>query len=123
MMRHQFEVEIREVEAGRPRLFGVMLTEGRAASERRELFAPGSVNWPADGVGIQTQHHGEIEVRAQPVRHSDGRIEVRAEATDGIRAAIAAGARYMSVEFMSLREKVTRGGIREILEAFVPAPR
>lgn len=120
-MKRTFEVELREADSARPRLFGTMITEGRASSgSRAELFAPGSVQWPTEGVGIQTRHHGNVEVRAQPVRHQDGRIEVRAAATAGIRAAIAAGAKFMSVEFVSLRERVTKAGVREILEAFVP---
>ena len=120
-MRHVFEVEVRDAENGRPRLRGVMLTEGRAASGgRAEVFAPGAVRWPAEGVGILTRHHAEPEVHAQPVRHRDGRLEVIADATAAIREAVEAGRRFMSVEFVSLRERVTAGGVREILEALVP---
>ena len=121
-MKHTFAVEVRESEPGRrPRLYGTMIREGRAASGgRAELFAPGSVLWPTEGVGIQTKHHGPVEVRAQPVRERDGRIEVRADATDGIRAAIAAGRKWLSVEFVAIRERTTKGGVREVLEAFVP---
>ena len=120
-MKRTFQVEIREERAGRPRLYGTMVTEGRAASGgRAELFAPGSVQWPTEGVGIQTRHHGPVEVQAQPVRQRDGRIEVRGDATDAIRAAIAEGRRWLSVEFVSLRERTTKAGVREVLEAFVP---
>ena len=117
-MRHGFEVEIRE--DGRE-LRGVMIQEGRAASERRELFAPGSVEWPSEGVAVLTEHRGPVETRAQVVRESDGRLTITARATDAIRAAVEAGKRYMSVEFRSLAETRTAGGIREITRALVDA--
>ena len=112
-------VEIREAEGG-PHLYGTLIQEGRAARRRREIFVPGSVSWPVDGVGVLTRHHGEPAVRAIPERQSDGRITLRAKATVAICQAVAAGHRYMSVEFHAIRERVTEGGIREIQRAFVP---
>ena len=122
--RLAFEVEVRESDrAGyEPMLRGTMLTEGRAASGgRAEVFAPGSVEWPSTGVAILTEHRGAAEIRAHPVRHRDGRITLTARATDAIREAVKAGKRYMSVEFRSLEERTTRGGVREVLRAFVDA--
>lgn len=118
-MRRASPVEIRETEDG-PHLYGVLIQEGRAARRRREVFAPGAVEWPSDGVGILTRHHGTPEVRAIPERQSDGRITLKARVTDAIREAVNAGRRFMSVEFHSLREGRTEGGIREILRALVP---
>ncbi|MYA43131.1 MAG: hypothetical protein F4087_12260 [Gemmatimonadetes bacterium] len=113
------EAEIREANDG-PHLHGVLIQEGRAARRRREVFAPGAVRWPSDGVGILTRHHAAPEVRAVPERQADGRITLTARATAPIRAAVEAGRRFMSVEFHSLRERQTEGGIREILAALVP---
>ena len=119
-MRHSFEVECRESGDGKT-LRGVLVTEGRAASGgRRELFAPGSVQWPASGVGIALEHHGEPEVRAHPVREPNGEIRIETRATEAIAAAVASGKKWMSVEFVAIRERVTKGGVREILEAMVP---
>jgi len=112
-------VEIRERE-GVPPLYGVLIQEGRAATRRREVFAPGSVQWPSGGVAVLTRHRGEPEVRAVPERQADGRITLRTRATDAIREAVAAGRRFMSVEFHALQERRTEGGIREILRALVP---
>ena len=56
-----------------------------------------------------------------PVRESDGRISVRARATDAIREAVEAGRKWMSVEFHAIQERTTAGGVREVLQAFVPA--
>ena len=115
-------VEIRAAEDGNPpQLFGVMVTEGRAASGgRAELFTPGSVEWPADGVGILLAHRAAPETRAAAERQPDGRITLTGEATPAIREAVEGGRQYMSVEFHSLAERTTKGGVREILRAYVP---
>lgn len=101
---------------------GVILVEGRAASGgRAEVFAPLSVVWPDGGIRITDGHGGDHLADAAPRRGEAGRIEVRTEATGAIRAAVEAGRRWMSVEFHSLRERTTRGGVREILRALVDA--
>ena len=118
-MKHSFEIEIRQAETG-PELRGVMLTEGRAASGgRAEVFAPLSVQWPSEGVEISPSHDLPSETRAVPVREPDGKLTIQARATDALRQAVQAGARFMSVEFHALRERRTQGGIREILSALV----
>ena len=101
-------------------LVAVILQEGRASSGGlAEVFAPGSVRWPADGVQILTEHRGATETTAFPHRDAMGRIEMRAKATDAIRQAIAAGKNKMSVEFKALEQRRTPAGIREILSAYV----
>ena len=123
-MRHVFDVEIRESDrAGyEPSLHAIMVQEGRAASGgRKELFVPGSIEWPSEGVAILTEHRGAVETRAHPVRQRDGRITIRARATAAIKQAVDDGKRFMSVEFKALNERETRGGVREVLRAFVDA--
>lgn len=123
-MKTSFEVEIRESETPgyEPSLRGIMLTEGRAASGgRAEVFTPGSVTWPQDGVAILTEHRGKVEARGQVVRERDGRLTLTARATEGIRKAVGAGKRFMSVEFRSIEERTTAGGVRELLRAVVDA--
>lgn len=122
--RLTFEVEVREASrAGyEPSLHGTMIQEGRAASGgRREVFAPGSIEWPSSGVAILTEHRGAVEARAQPIRQRDGRLTLTARATDAIRKAVEAGRKFMSVEFRSIEERTTKGGVREVLRAFVDA--
>ncbi|MCY4360809.1 MAG: hypothetical protein OXE42_01290 [Gammaproteobacteria bacterium] len=117
-MKHSFEIEIRQAAEG-GELHGVMLTEGRAASGgRAELFAPGSVQWPSEGVEIAPGHKLPSETRAHPVRQRDGSLTLRTRATDALRAAVQAGRRFMSVEFHALEERTTAGGVREILKAY-----
>ena len=123
-MKVGFEVEVRESDKPgyEPTLRGVMLQEGRAASGgRREVFTPGSVSWPHDGVSVLTEHRGQSEVRGQVVRERDGCLTITARATDAIREAVKSGKRYMSVEFQAVEERTTSGGVREILKALVNA--
>ena len=120
-MKYSFSIELRQADEGRePELHGVMLTEGRAASGgRAELFVPGSVQWPSEGVEVAPGHELPSEARAQPVRESDGRLTLRARATDALRQAVESGAKFMSVEFHALKERRTQAGVREILTALV----
>ncbi len=112
------ECEIREADGVR-RLHLTMLQEGRVASVRAEVFAPGAVQWGADGVAVRVGHGSPEEVRALPARRPDGRIQISARATDRIVEAVNAGQRGASVEFFSLQEKRNGSGVREIQSAFV----
>ena len=114
------EIEIREAEGG-DRLVGTILQEGRAASVRPELFAPGALVWGDDGIAIRTEHRGAEVARAMPVRGPHGDIRISAVATPEIRAAFASGKRYLSAEFQPLAEIRTVGNIREIQRAFIGA--
>ena len=56
-------VEIREGDNGQT-LSGTILQEGRAATGgRRELFVPGSVTWPVEGMDLLVRHGGPHAVR------------------------------------------------------------
>lgn len=122
-MDRTVEVEIREAAGGRePTLRATILTEGRAASGGlRELFVLGSVKWPGEGIGVLLEHRAEPEVRGHVVRARNGELQLQARATEAIRQAVAQGKRWMSVEFLSREERTTKGGVREILSAFVVA--
>ena len=57
-----------------------------------------------------------------PSREPDGRIVIETRATPEVFAAVEQGGkRHLSIEFRSLRETRTAGGIREIQRAFVDA--
>ncbi|MCY4057617.1 MAG: hypothetical protein OXG44_06420 [Gammaproteobacteria bacterium] len=115
------KVELRESESG-PTLEGVILQEGRAAQGgRAEVFAPGSVVWPSDGIGILTRHLGPVETRAIPERSDNGELRISVPATPALVAAVKAGKDGMSVEFVAHREQRTAGGVREIERAMVDA--
>ena len=112
-------LECRASESG-PMLHLTVLQEGRAATgARRELFAPGSTTWPAEGIGVLTEHLAQPEVRAVPTREADGRIVISAPASPSLFAAVEGGKRYASVEFYALEERTTQTGVREVLRALV----
>ena len=119
-VRRAVEIEIREAD-GVERLVGTILQEGRAASERLEIFAPGALVWGETGIAIRTEHRGAEVARAIPVRSTNGEIRISAIATPEIRAAFAAGKRWLSAEFQALAETRTVGNIREIQRAFIGA--
>ena len=113
-------IEVREADGG-PVLHGVLIQEGRIATQRAELFAPGSCRWPAEGVDIQTEHHGRSEARSLPTRQPDGSIVIDAAASPGIIAAVESGRRFMSVEMHVLSDTRNAANIREILSALITA--
>lgn len=115
-MIQSVQVEIREADG---MLVATLLQEGRAASERSELFAPGALTWPATGIGILGEHRGRELAKAFPVRDSEGRITIRTRATREIREAVASGRRFASIEFVALEERKTGAGIREITRAYM----
>ena len=116
----EFPIEIREQAGREPTLYGTLLQEGRAAAGgRAELFTLGAIEWPGEGVGVATEHHGAIEVRGHVIRGKDGRLDIQARATDAIRKAYAAGKRFLSIEFQAISENTTAGGVREVTRAFV----
>ena len=97
---------------GAPR--GARRTGGRA-----EVFAPGAVVWPADGVAVRTEHRGAEHGRGVPVREADGSIRLSVPATPPLFAAVQGGRRFASIEFHALTEVRTAGGVREIQRALV----
>ena len=72
------ELELRASESG-PRVRATLIQEGRASTgSRRELFTPGAVQWPGEGVELRTEHLAKAETRAVPTREADGRIVIDA---------------------------------------------
>lgn len=119
-VKRTLEIEDRNAEDC-PEFRGVMLQERLAASGGpAEVFAPGSLAWPATGVEIAVGHDGESEIRAFPHRGPDRPLSLRSRAAVAIKRAVAAGQRWMSVEFVALRERTTIFGVCEILSAMLP---
>ncbi|MCY4187526.1 MAG: hypothetical protein OXD30_03480 [Bryobacterales bacterium] len=110
--------ELRESSDGKS-FVGTILTEGRAAQDRPELFAPGAAVWPADGIRILADHQGQTLATAIPERRASGEITVTTPATPELREAVKAKP-FMSIEFRSLSERRT-GSIREVMRGFIDA--
>ena len=113
-------IELREA-GGQRRLHGVLIQEGRVASQRKELFAPGACRWLAEGVDILTEHRGQSEARTLPTRQPDGSIVIDAAASPGMISAVESGKRFMSVEFHALAETRNAANVREIQSALIVA--
>ena len=110
-------LELRESDQGE-HLVGTVIQEGRAGTVRKELFAPQSLTWPAEGIPVRTEHlRGEVG-RAVPTRHPGGEIRIRLKATPEIRSAYQEGKKFLSAEFFALRESRS-AGIREIESALL----
>ena len=112
-------VELREAE-GKPVLYGCLIQEGRVGSERAEVFAPGSIQWSADGIALRAEHLGAEDSRAIPTREANGEIRIAAPASAAIVAAFNSGRKHLSIEFHSLSETRSAAGVREIQQAFLP---
>ena len=117
-------VEIREDadRTGPGRLVGTLLKYGERATDRPEVFEPGALRWPDNGIPVTRQHvRSEAVVRAVPEVRGDAVVidvplpdtqRARDVATE-IRSGLLTG---LSVEFSAVRARVV-GGVRRISEA------
>ena len=121
-------VEVREATADTPaRLTGVLLPIGRVAIDRQEVFTPGSVTFPSNGVRLLLEHRGREVCRFTPVEDATaGEWRIDAELPDtpeGVEAAalVKSGRRpALSVEMYVLADqRVSR--VREIRSALIEA--
>ena len=121
-------VELREADGDNPaRIVGTLLPIGRVATDRQEIFVPGSVQFPASGVRLLLEHRGREVLRFHPVEDAtaaEWRIDAELPDTPEGREAAAlvqSGQRKaLSVEFFALSDKrVSR--VREVRSAFVEA--
>ena len=126
-LRYVVPLEFREdVQRDGPgRLTGAILPIGRVASDRREVFVPGSVTIPDGGIALLAEHRGREVMRVTPVER-DGELRINAalpdtaiarEVAEDVRSGRRAG---LSVEFHSLSEGVVQG-VREIRAALITA--
>ena len=104
------------------RLYGRLLTYGERAADRPEVFTPGALSWPADGVLLRRQHARAAPImRVTPERRGDAIVidaplpdtAAGRDAAVEVRGGTLAG---LSVEFRATREG-RRGGVREIQAA------
>ena len=118
-------IELREAADSPGRIVGTIIQAGRVASDRREVFVPGAVQWPSNGIRLLAEHRGRMVMRAEPiVDRSEIRIDARLPDTEigrEVAAEIRAGRkRGMSIEFVSTNEARV-SGVREIRGALVDA--
>ena len=135
-IRCPVELRAADVGGGSPgRLVGVLMRYGDAGEHGREVFAPGALRWPTNGVRVDLEHasspaRGSVQppiMRVIPFVSDDG-AEVRIDAPLPDTAAARDLAVLMrsdppvysglSVEFHAARQSYT-GGRRVIAEALL----
>lgn len=123
-IRCSVELRADESMSGPGRLVGTLLTYGERAGDRAEVFDPGALSWPDEGVVLRRQHNrGEPIARVVPIER-DGAVVLDTQLPDtrsGREAAaeIRSGLlRSLSVEFKPRRQKYV-GGVRRIADALL----
>ena len=122
------KVELREdaTLASPGRVTGTLLRYGDAGQHGREVFLPGSLSWPDDGVVLNEQHNRQAPIiRFVPTVEGD-EVRVDVELPDTQRGRDAATSvrngtlRGLSVEFEAIRASVV-SGVRRIASATLVA--
>ena len=124
-MKDELLVEIRmqEDEARGPgRLQGTLLKYGVKASDRNEMFLPGSLSWPPEGVLLREMHRRDSPIARVIPFEKDGEIRIDAQlpttqrgrdCAENIRQHVYQG---LSVEFNATEQRRV-GTRREIVKA------
>ena len=121
-IRCSIEVRTDENRLGPGRLFGTIMRYGERASDRAEMFLPGSLKWDADGIVVNRMHTRKSPVmRVMPiVEGNEVRIDAPLPDTSAGRdaaAEIRSGLfKGMSIEFRATAQTIV-GGVRRITEA------
>ena len=118
----EVRIETDEERRGPGVLRGVLLTYDEVASDRAELFEPGSLSWPSNGIVLNEQHNRQAPItRVIPEVRGD-KVVVDTALPDTQRARdlktlidnkTLTG---MSVEFFAVNEE-HRNGVRRIQKA------
>ena len=123
MLEIRCELALEEREGGSGRIRGTILPIGRIAGDRREVFTPGSVSWPAAGVRLLAEHRGRQVMRFTPIERA-GNLEIDEQLPDSdlgreVAGEIRSGKRSgLSVEFHATEDRMVQG-VREISGALV----
>ena len=118
-------IELRAAVDTPGRIVGTLIETGRVASDRRELFIPGAVQWPGGGVRLLAEHRGREVMRFEP-KIDGAKIQIDTPLPDTaigreIAAEIRAGRkRGLSVEFYASSEGQVQG-VREVRSALIEA--
>ena len=121
-LQQEIELELREDERLGKMLHAVILAEGRAAAGgRSELFTPGSVTWPEEGIEIKIGHSGAVEALG-PILSGPRKGErsgSRFERPKGLLRLSEKGSGGCLSNFFALAENRVPAGIREITSALI----
>lgn len=118
-------IEWREAAESPGRIVGTILETGRVASDRAEVFSPGAVSFPANGIRILAEHRGRMVARIVPTIEGN-EIKIDAVLPDTslgreVAAEVRSGRkRGLSVEFHATDEARV-SGVREVRGALIDA--
>lgn len=112
-------------DTGPGRIVGTLIEMGRIAGDRREIFTPDSIQWPAGGVRLLSEHRGREVMRFVPKAQGSQLLideplpdsALGRELAREIRTGVKAG---LSIEFHAVQEAVV-SGVREVRRAIVDA--
>ena len=109
----RFEADPERMSPGR--LEGVLMPYGQRAADRPEMFEPGALHWPADGVLLRAMHKRQEPIARFIPEASETEVRVSIQLPDttagrdaatNVRAGVLAG---LSVEFRAERERRDKG--------------
>ena len=125
-IRCSIELRADETRQGPGRLVGRILRYGERALDRSELFEPGALSWPADGVILNRQHVRTLPImRVVPIER-DGELRIDQPIPDTLAGRDAATEirsgllRGLSISFQAARQSFA-GGVRRIQSAAMTA--
>ena len=123
-IRCSVELRADESMASPGRLTGVLMKYGERAADRREVFEPGSLSWPSNGVLLRRQHSREAPIARvipetrgnevvldHPLPDSSAGRDAALEVRNGTLPAL-------SVEFRATGQRYV-GGVRHISGALL----
>lgn len=104
------------------RIVGTLITYGKRASDRAEVFAPGALSWPEGGIILNEQHNRQAPILRFTPEVDGAEVRIDAPLPDTQRGRDAATMirngtmRGLSIEFRS-RAEGRSSGVREIRAA------
>lgn len=124
-IRSKIEIRADESRTSPGRISGTLLQTGRVAGDRQEVFTPGSVRWPYNGLRLLAEHRGRQVLRFKPVEDGTAlRIDEKLPDTSlgrEIAAEVRSGRKTnLSIEFHAIEDAIV-SGVREVRSALVDA--
>ncbi len=121
-------IEYREDETRQSpgRIVGTLLTYGKRALDRAEVFSPGALRWPDDGIILNEQHNRQAPIMRFTPELSGDEVRIDAALPDTQRGRDAATMirngtfTGLSIEFRSQSEGRS-AGVRQIRQAHLSA--
>ena len=119
------KIECRADETSPGRISGVLIEAGRIARDRQEVFTPGSIRWPHNGLRLLDKHYGNTVMRFHP-KEDGAKLLIDEQLPDTaigrrVAAEIRSGQRTdLSIEFFPSEESNV-SGVREVRSALVDA--